>query len=835
MGVSMHISDQDPNRALEEPEGILRLVDRFISPTLLAEGEPKTTRARILIVQAALVGGISFVILTYQIAFESDLLPEIGIPILVASLSVPIILSHSSSPTWAGGILTGTLFSCLSLANVMTAGREPLSLIFLVTIPMIGTLTQGVRWGAFWTALTLADLFFLRSLAGSTFEAIIPIRQLSTDNEAVSISIFMAVLISITSILHGLMSDYAANRARRSDARLERARARNQEMLDKSPDGLFFATANGRISFVNKTLKRLLVAEPSSDAMLGRDVDDLTRGLDIDQLRNRISDQETSAATECEIQAANGTWIPVEIAISGANEIGGQVCRVRDLRSVYETDREARLMRAIFDGAPVGVGIFEMDTEVVYVNDAYHAFTTFDPSELIGKRLLDLPWAPKSREALGEILSALNNGETVAIPKMRWKQIGDRLSFVDVRAFTIQSPRKERPRWVVFLRDVTNVARLESEVSRSERIDSLGKLAGGIAHDFNNLLTVIMGQVDILEEDLGAEHWAADNLRAIMNACERSSALTSKVLDFSRKQTLRPEVFIAGDAIRDLLPILRQLVPERIGIDVSIEIPGSPRIRCDPTRFEQILLNLVANARDAIDQSGRIAIRVQADPNHDNASQSISEVSIAVSDDGCGMPAQVQDRIFEPFYTTKPMGEGTGLGLSTVHGIAHQSGGRVEVSSREGVGSTLTVFFPETKAELTTHAEVIEEDSLKTRGDKQGTVLIVEDNSAVRLLISTAIERLGFSVVTAENGEEARAYIEESQIDLEALVSDIVIPGPSGIEIARLFRSRFAKKRIILMSGYAEDEIGPRDRLPGDIRFVQKPVSAKEIGRALSS
>jgi two-component system cell cycle sensor histidine kinase/response regulator CckA len=386
---------------------------------------------------------------------------------------------------------------------------------------------------------------------------------------------------------------------------------------------------------------------------------------------------------------------------------------------------------------------------------------------------------------------------------------------------------------VTFVRDVTSVVELEREVSRAERIDSLGKLAGGIAHDFNNLLTVIMGQVDILAEDLGADHWTHEYLATIMDACERSATLTSKVLDFSRKQTLRPTVFLADEAIRGLVPLLRQLVPERIALDLAINPDDEPRVRCDPSRFEQILLNLVANARDAIEDSGTITLRLRTHPSGGEGDRrTLGEVEIEVADDGTGMSKEVQDRIFDPFFTTKPVGEGTGLGLSTVHGIVHQSGGRIEVSSRVGHGTTLRVFLPGTDAELT--RPMPEPRRTHTIDGRRRTVLVVEDNDSVRALVTRTLVRLGFEVVAAQDGHEAQAWIEDRERDFEALISDIVMPGRSGVEVARLFRARFARRRIVLMSGYAEDEIGPIERLPSDIRFVQKPITAKILGEALA-
>ncbi|MBB83574.1 MAG: hypothetical protein CL931_07160, partial [Deltaproteobacteria bacterium] len=681
--------------------------------------------------------------------------------------------------------------------------------------------------------LTFAELFALALMRDFEVEPLLMPNPRAAEIGAIRSSIFLAILITTTGLLHAYYNDLASRRALRSETDLAKNRVRYREMLDSSPDGLFSVTGDGLIEFANHTLVRLLGLGSRQDIQ-GRTLSQFLVDADTDTLRREATELGESISIECDVVHADGTRIPVEVATSGIYVYGdrGQVLRIRDIRRFRTANREAQVLRATFDQAPIGVAVQKLDSEVLYVNDKYLEMTAFSREELVGERLLDLSRSEEAHDFLASVQGALARGETVSVPKMDWHDFGTKPGYVDVRAFTVQPPGQDAPRWVTFLRDVTPVVELEREVSRAERIDSLGKLAGGIAHDFNNLLTVIMGQVDILDEDLGGDHWGHEYLATINDACERSAALTSKVLDFSRKQTLRPTVFMADDAIRGLVPLLRQLVPERISLDLGIAPDVDPRVRCDPSRFEQIILNLVANARDAIEGTGTIVVRVRTHPESEENRRSLGEVEIEVSDDGAGMSKEIQDRIFDPFFTTKPVGEGTGLGLSTVHGIVHQSGGRLEVTSSEGQGTTLRVFFPSTDAEVTLPDS--EPRPSKPADDRRGTVLVVEDNTSVRDLITRTIERLGFSVIAAQDGDDARRWIEDRDQDFECLVSDIVMPGVGGVEVARLFRARFALKRIVLMSGYAEDEIGPIERLPSDIRFVQKPVTAKMLGEVLN-
>ena len=817
-----------------EETGPYGFTDRFISPEILARGEPHVTRARMLVFQSAAIALISAFSMFYQVRFGASALGLVGAWMLGAALLTPFLLVRARSHVWVSGVLTGNLFLALSAANFVTAGHAVASTIFITAIPLVATLTQGVRLGAFWGVLTLAELFALALFRELDVAPLMMPNPRAAEIGSIRTSILVTMLVTTTGVLHAYFNDLASRRAIESESTLARNRASYREMLDSSPDGLFSVSERGVIDFANHTLVRLLGLSSRQDVQ-GRSLSDFLPGADIDALRDEAAELGESISIECDVVHADGTRIPVEVATSRIYVYGdrGQVFRVRDIRPFRRANREARLLRTIFDQAPIGVAVLRLDSEILYANDAYLEMTAFAREDLVGKRLLDLTRSDESHEILLSVQSALARGETVSCPKMDWHRFGTKPGYVDIRSFTIHPPGEDAPRWVTFVRDVTSVVELEREVSRAERIDSLGKLAGGIAHDFNNLLTVIMGQVDILAEDLGADHWGHEYLATIMDACERSATLTSKVLDFSRKQTLRPAVFLADEAIRGLVPLLRQLVPERIALDLAIAPDDEPRVRCDPSRFEQIILNLVANARDAIEDTGTITLRLRTHPRGgEDDRRSLGEVEIEVEDDGTGMSKEVQDRIFDPFFTTKPVGEGTGLGLSTIHGIVHQSGGRIEVSSRPGHGTTLRVFLPGTDAELT--RPVIEPRRVHTIEGRRRTVLVVEDNAAVRALVTRTLERLGFEVVAAQDGHEAQAWIDDRERDFEALISDIVMPGLSGVEVARLFRARFARGRIVLMSGYAEDEIGPIERLPSDIRFVQKPITAKILGEALA-
>ena len=814
---------------------LTRAVDGFISPAIRAQGAAERARAGILIAQSIVIAASAVFSATYQASVGRYELAALALLLLCAVSLVPLLIRRAESPVWVGGVMTGALFGVLTAANIVTAGRGITSTFFLATVPLMGTLTQGLRWGVAWSVLSISELAILYVVVRAGIEPMIPPSSAALEYGYLRSGILVTLVVAASGLLHGVFNDFAARRVSASESHIARSRKNYREMLDTSPDGLFSVSSSGHIDFANRTLYRML-GHSNPKAILGMALSDFLHGADVALLRTEFPDRDLSTTMECEVRLIDDTSIAVEVATTHIYVYGdrGQVFRLRDIRRFRRASLEAQILRSAFEQAPMGVAVLEMDSEVIYANDAYLEMIAFTRGELMGQKLLDVTRSDESREILREIQAALERGETVSVPKMDWHRFGARPSFVDVRSFSIQPPGETRRRWVTFIRDVTHLVDLEREVARSERIDSLGKLAGGIAHDFNNLLTVIMGQVDILDEDLEWDHWGREYLSTIMDACERSAALTSKVLDFSRKQALRPSIFLADDAVRGMLPILRQLVPERINLEVVIQESLEPRVRCDPSRFEQILLNLVANARDAISESGTISIHIRAHARINADSESNDEIEIEVRDNGCGMSAAVQNRIFEPFYTTKAVGDGTGLGLSTVHGIVHQSGGRLELESAEGQGSKFHVYLPATDEDLTETLSTSIKPRTRIHGNR-GLVLVVEDNPAVRALVTRSIERLGFGVVAAQNGAEARRWVEDRTQNFEALVSDVVMPGTSGVEVARIFRSRFADKRIVLMSGYAEEEIGPMEGMPSDIRFAQKPLTSQMLSEALMS
>jgi len=372
-------------------------------------------------------------------------------------------------------------------------------------------------------------------------------------------------------------------------------------------------------------------------------------------------------------------------------------------------------------------------------------------------------------------------------------------------------------------RNVTERRSLEEQFQQSQKMEAVGRLAGGVAHDFNNLLTVILGYSAQLLAELPPDDVHREEMDEINKAGERAAALTRQLLAFSRRQVLQPQVLDLNTVVADMERMLVRL----LGADVryvTIAAPAPARVRADCGQMEQVLMNLVVNARDAMPKGGTLTVEIAA---------SLQNVTLAVRDTGQGMDEATQKRIFEPFFTTKPAGVGTGLGLSTVYGIVTQTGGTVSVTSEVGVGTTFTVTLPS----IARPAESVAEDRRPARpaGGKE-TILVVEDEAAVRGLIRTVLMRAGYEVLVANDGDEAVRLSESHTCHIHLLLTDMVMPGTRGDDLARRLAASRPNLHVLLMSGYTDQTVG---ELAAEVAFLQKPFTpsalAQAVRRALES
>jgi len=383
--------------------------------------------------------------------------------------------------------------------------------------------------------------------------------------------------------------------------------------------------------------------------------------------------------------------------------------------------------------------------------------------------------------------------------------------------------------YTVILRDMSQRRELEAQLLHAQKMESVGRLAGGVAHDFNNLLTVIGGVTDMVREELPTDHPAQADLIEVSTAAERAAALTRQLLAFARRQILAPRVLDINALVQETAPLLHRLLGADIEVLLDL-LPGPIPVRADPNQLQQVLVNLAVNARDAMPEGGLLRISTRLTTLsalvQGAATTSSAAVSIIVQDTGVGIPPEVLPRIFEPFFTTKGVGRGTGLGLATSYGIITQHGGQIAVHSRVGEGSAFTVALPTVDA-------IPEADAYPpTIGARPGgseTILVVEDEGAVRAFVERVLRSLGYTVLFAQHGLDA-LQLAHRGLAFDLLLTDMVMPGLNGSELAARLTARQPRLRVIYMSGYAEHATLPEELLAQGV-VLQKPFTAGTLAR----
>ena len=373
----------------------------------------------------------------------------------------------------------------------------------------------------------------------------------------------------------------------------------------------------------------------------------------------------------------------------------------------------------------------------------------------------------------------------------------------------------------------------EEALRQSQKLEALGTLAGGVAHDFNNLITVITGYAELLTRELPVESPVRHDIQQIDQAAERASGLVRQLLAFSRKQVLQPRILDLNHVVGGMDKMLQRLLPEDVSLETHLD-PSLERVTADPGSVEQVIMNLVVNARDAMPNGGRIRVEtanVALGAEYEHRPEALPAgpaVMLSVSDTGMGMDPGTRARIFEPFFTTKGPGKGTGLGLSTVYGIVRQTGGSISVYSQPGEGTTFRVYFPVSTSGAEAPAPEPVRETWPTGTE---TVLLAEDEDQVRTFVQRVLEGQGYRVLAAANGAEALAMADAQAGQIHLLVSDVVMPSMSGPELAKLVRKNRPSVHVIFLSGYSADAIARHGVLAPDSVFLQKPVTPGALAR----
>jgi two-component system cell cycle sensor histidine kinase/response regulator CckA len=490
-------------------------------------------------------------------------------------------------------------------------------------------------------------------------------------------------------------------------------------------------------------------------------------------------------------------------------------------------DSEERLRR-IFEHVSDALFIANDDGEIQDANPAACALTGLSVEELRSRPLIHvLPEIARLKRGLSHGGQNRENGDSAG------NGSGSPLAFDQSRVLDIDAAAFAPGVLVYTVRDLTNQARLEEQLAQSQKMDAVGQLAGGIAHDFNNLLTVIMSYGSLLLADLDEKDPRRDDVTEISNAAARASGLTRQLLAFSRKQILDPRLINVNTIVNGVEKLLRRLIGEDIELATTLE-EDLYSINADPGQLEQVLINLAVNSRDAMPDGGRLHITTANTAlSNDHTGRHFSVppgeyIMLAVSDTGMGMTREVQQRVFEPFFTTKGQGKGTGLGLSTVYGIVKQSGGDVWIYSEPGKGTTFKVYFPRA-VEGEAFVSVEEDSQPAPRGTE--TILVVEDDSALRALSARVLEANGYTVLLARNGIEALAIASGHEGQIDMVATDVVMPKMNGRPLVEKLLEGRKGMRVLFMSGYTDDEVMRRGVIDGRTAFLQKPFTPGQFAK----
>ena len=480
------------------------------------------------------------------------------------------------------------------------------------------------------------------------------------------------------------------------------------------------------------------------------------------------------------------------------------------LRELRESDVRLRMF---VDHATDGFFVHDGATgAVVEVNQQGCASLGYTRAELIGAKpsLFDSHALPSMTD---ELTRRLADGETVTFDSRHTRKDGGTFPVeVRIRAF------KDNGQIVhlALVRDTTARRELEDQLRHAQKMEAIGRLAGGVAHDFNNLLTVINGYTDVLLDALPDSSTEHADLAMIREAGDRAAALTAQLLAFSRRTIITPKALNLNLLVERLVKMCKRIIGENIVLTTQLE-PGLCSVMADAGQIEQVVMNLVVNARDAMPLGGKLML---ATSNIKAKAQTGRYVCLTVSDTGEGMTDEVRARVFEPFFTTKPQGQGSGLGLATAYGIVEQANGQIRVDSAPGKGSSFSVILPVVDATEVTPTLLPRQ---RPRGTE--TILLAEDEDAVRRLVQRALELHGYSVLPARSGEEAE-QLERSHLGpIHLLVTDVVMPGMGGRELADIVKSRRPQIKVLYMSGYTNDEVVRHGVIVARDTFLQKPFT----------
>ncbi|MBA4392892.1 MAG: hypothetical protein C0407_05000 [Desulfobacca sp.] len=638
------------------------------------------------------------------------------------------------------------------------------------------------------------------------------------------------------------------NELKQAEEQMAREKLFSESIITSLPGVFYLFDINGKFLRWNKNLE--IVTGRSAEEIARISPLDLIDGQGKDLVAQRIQDVFATGASDVEahLVSKDGTRTPYFFTGLRIN-LKGQTCLIGVGHDISARNRAEEALRQSEERyrtilEETGDGYFEMDLggHFTLVNDSLCSILGYSREELIG--LSFKVYTPQ--EDVETVFQAYNQvyhtGQPVRDYNLRIIRKDGSVGLAETSGFPVRNKNGEIVGFRGIRRDITERKRAEEErekmveqLQQAQKMESVGRLAGGVAHDFNNLLTTIIGNVELALMDAGQDGIIVERLDEVNLAAERAAVLTRQLLAFSRKQVLQPEIVNLNEVVLDVKKMLDRLIGEDIELETFL-ISDLGRVEADVGQLEQVIINLAVNARDAMPRGGRLTIEtanIDLDEVYAAGHLGVtpgSYVMLSVSDNGFGMSPEVQTHIFDPFFTTKEKGKGTGLGLATVYGIIKQSKGNIWVYSEEGQGTTFKIYLPRVYQE----AEREKEKGLKkeVRGGSE-TVLVVEDEENLRNLVVIVLQRYGYKVLTAQDGLKALEIVNSLETPIHLLLTDVVMPGMNGRDLAERLEGLQPGLKTLFMSGYTDNAIVHHGILDEGIAFIQKPFTPEDLVRKM--
>ena len=656
------------------------------------------------------------------------------------------------------------------------------------------------------------------------------------------------------------IGDITRDRERQEDVFQELQHA--IEYLDHAPCGFFSVNAEGSLVYVNATLANWLDYDLAEIGSGGLRLTDVVSGDGASLLSSIVAvpGEVKTEVFDIDLKMRGGKTMPVRLyhkLAFGADGAPGPsrtlvISRARDERSDPERAAEVRFMR-FFDHTPMAIATVDRGGNVARANARYAKLAQGLTADAAAAKSIFRAVSPRDRNLLIAAITQAAEGQA-DIPPVEVMLDGPKERFGEFFVTAVEQSEREIEAAIVYMLETTERRTLENQINQSQKMEMVGQLAGGIAHDFNNVLSAIMMANDFLLNAHKPTDPSFQDIMQIKQNATRAATLVRQLLAFSRRQTLRPQVLDLGDALSDLTMLLRRLIGEKVKLDLVHGRDLWP-VKVDVSQFEQVIVNLAVNARDAMPDGGKLMVRT-GNVAAEEAAQAAYKgmpvadyVKIAITDTGTGIPPDIRDKIFEPFFSTKEVGKGTGLGLSTVYGIIKQTGGFIYVDSELGKGTSFNIFLPRHHIEQEAQAEsqptagngaakdaaATAATEAKPRADMtgQGTILLVEDEEGLRALNARGLRSRGYSVIEASNGVEAMEELEACDGAVDLVVSDVVMPEMDGPTLLKAMRDRNPEIKIIFVSGYAEDAFEKSLPENQQFAFLPKPFTLSQLVAAV--